>query len=138
MAELVYNREVNPCQCVESFELRCRRQVGVHYSNQPWLVSDLAKRRIAEMEGNRTLLKYLAVVGHFYQDDTNGLQGRVGGHEQQRQLESELSASRVRRPRRQKKMSLTSPAEKVVMTAVHKEKALLDKSRKAALQRRNV
>lgn len=95
------------------------------------------------MDGQHTLHEYLAVVGHCHElcrahpDDTVHVRIFLGAA-----FEAGMAATNekgswsqswpllgIEDPDGRKRMSLMFPVEKAAMTALHKEKALLEKSR---------
>ena len=67
MAEIIYNREVNPWSSVEQFKRFCQWQAGVALPSQTWSVVEICCRRCAQLDGHRTLQKLIAILAHGYE-----------------------------------------------------------------------
>ena len=67
IAELVARREVAPEASLAAFEDKMRREMGVYHPDAPWSLEQHARQVNSEIDGHRTLKKFILVMAHLFE-----------------------------------------------------------------------
>ena len=137
MADIVWNREVNPWGNVDRCEASCRRQAGAAFAGQNCSVTDIGRKRCYYSgDHHRTLQKLITIVAHAYElsklhaGDPIHVRALLGAVFKASLKAANMKGNwsqnwpllRIADPDEKTQISVTSPVERVAMAALQKDK----------------